>query len=95
MFLVVNASAESVIISWAQPTHKISSAEVLVLASVHSFDFFPTWDTRIIFSMLYLQGGSLVTAVPVQFVQKRAQWCANIVLEQQVVTLIDVILNEI
>ena len=42
------------IISWPQPTHKINSAEVLVFASVHSFDFFPTWDTRIIFVMLYI-----------------------------------------
>ena len=42
------------IISWPQPTHKISAAEVLVLASVLSFDFFPTLGTRIIFFMLYV-----------------------------------------
>ena len=38
---------------------------------------------------------SLVTEVPVQFVQKRAQWSANTVLGREVVTLLDVILIEI
>ena len=35
---------------------------------------------------------SLVTAVPVQSVQKRAQWSVNIVLGREVVTLFDAIL---
>ena len=93
-----------ILISWPQPTHQISSAEVLILAKCKRpyFDFFPTWVTRIIFSMLaccqcFHTASSAVPWLPrFQCSSSRSvQWSADIVLGREVVTLLNVILIEI
>ena len=79
-------------ITWLSQLIKSVSSDGLVLASV--FSFWTSFQTGSVLSCCQHRS-SLITAVPMQFVQKRGQRYANIVLGWEVVILIDVILIEI